>query len=256
MALAPQADISEAISVLSHCIDSGSELDQLTFRRYLKKFENIPDEPTKLMLFGLAYGAVKEYPTAIAFFKDAVSYKDDVVARNYLTFLGRILHFEMYREESERLAKEYNSFPLCIRARNAAYADGNGELSLFFTRKAISLTSDDKTVRRLEMEAKHHIGSLDKFASLSGLSSRELQELSRSVTDVARKHGVLSIATEFYVSSDNHDLAIINDVLTMNEDLISDMDIEIACALAMNEKYSDKNVSAWYRGRENVGHTI
>lgn len=258
MALAPQKELKEAMQILSHHIDEGIELDQLTFRRYLKKFENIKDEPLKLMLFGLVYGAAKKHAEAIPFFKESVKYKDDVAARNYLTYLGRTHQFEMYRDESERLAKEISSFPLCIRARNAAYSDGDVQLSLFFARKAIALTSDPDVIRNLKMDINNHMHSLNEFIANSGLSSEEIKDLSRRISSVARRYNVLSISTEFYVSADGHDLAIINDVLNMDDDVISDMDIEVACEIAMLEKYSDKNITAWFRGRdrENVGYTI
>ncbi|MEH5098992.1 hypothetical protein PO486_13990 [Atlantibacter hermannii] len=249
MALAPQKDINEMLGVLTHHIDNKIILDDFTLRRFIAKAEKIPDDPIKLMALGLAYGAAGQHQTAIDYFKEAVKYHDDVSARNYLSYLSHTGEYELYREEAIRMAKEIVSLPLYIKARNAAYADGDPELTLFFARKVLSVMGDDKERESVELEQRVKEAALKNFIDATNLKTSEISKLTRSIAHVAKKYDVLAVAQDFYTTEDG-DAAVICDVLCFDANVISDMDIDVATELAMNETFSDKNITAWFRGRD------
>lgn len=256
MPASPQKHINDALIELFQHIDTGVELDKFTRKKYLETFEKIPDVSQKLMMIALTYGASREYQEAITVFKEAVKYKEIGTIINYLTFLSKINYFELYFEETIRLAKEVNSLRLCTGARNAAYSSGNLELARFFSRKGMSLIQDDDARRDFEMDTDLHLKKLNHFIDVSGLSAEKMAEITMLVSKIARDHDVLTHSNEFYVSSDAQDLAVICTVLTEDADLIADMDIDVATTLAMNEELSTFGITAWYKGIEQPEATV
>ncbi|WP_038155813.1 hypothetical protein [Trabulsiella guamensis] len=248
MALAPINKLNETLEMLTSRIDDGCDLDVFTFNRVVSSARKIPDEPLKLMLLALAHGAAGKHDDAVNFFKQAVVYRDEIIARNYLSYLSHTGQYELYREEAVRLAKEIVSKTLSIRARNATYADGDSELSLFFARKALSMVGDDRERAIMEREVMNRTQALDRFVEVTRLSTAEISTLTRAVVNVAKKHDVLAVSHDYYTGSDG-DAGIICDIFCEDADLISDMDIEVATELAMNEMFADKNITAWFRGR-------
>ncbi|CAH6101078.1 hypothetical protein [Citrobacter koseri] len=248
MALAPLNKVNEMLEMLTSHIDERRELDTFTLKRVVTSASKVPDEPTKLMLLALAHGAAFKHEDAVGFFREAVAYRDETVARNYLSYLSHTGQYAMYRKEAVRLAKDITSLSLFVRARNAAYADGNGELSLFFARKAITMIGDNSERERMELEVSSKSQALDRFLDATGLSTSEMSTLTLSVVAVAKKHEVLAVSHDYYTSADG-DAAIICDVICDDDELISDMDIEVATELAMNGLFAEKNVTAWFRGR-------
>lgn len=90
--------------------------------------------------------------------------------------------------------------------------------------------------------------ALDAFISVTDLSTNEISLLSRTIANVAKNYGVLAISHD-YVASPEGDAGIVCDVLCEDADMLSDMDIDVATEIAMNEVFAGKNVTAWFRGR-------
>lgn len=256
MALAPKKGLQETLDLLTTCIDEGDVLDAFTLRRVVSSANSLPDEPTKLMVLGLAYGAAGDNEHALAYFKEAIKYRDDIIARNYLSYLSHTGQHDLYRDECVRLAREIVSFPLYLRARNASYADGDGELSLFFARKALSMVGDENERAKMEMEIHEKNSALNRFIDTTRLSTHEIAELTRMVANIANSFDVLAVSQDYYTG--DGDAAIICDVVCTDAGILSDLDIEIAMSLAMNESFSARNLTAWYRGRsrEEVAGTL
>ncbi|MBL6345315.1 hypothetical protein JNB34_02180 [Escherichia coli] len=248
MSLALYSKLNETLEMLTSRIDEGQQLDAFTLKRVVSEAGKIPDEPVKLMVLALAYGAAHQHVEAVGFFQEAVAYRDETVARNYLSYLSHTGQYELYREEAVRLAREITSLALCIRARNAAYADGDGELSLFFARKALSMIGSESDRESMESDIMEKKRALDTFISVTDLSTNEINLLSRTITNVAKNYGVLAISHD-YVTSPDGDAGIVCDVLCEDADMLSDMDIDVATEIAMNEIFAGKNVTAWFRGR-------
>ncbi|WP_293649396.1 hypothetical protein [uncultured Pantoea sp.] len=210
------------------------------------------------MFLGLAYGAAKQNDKAIRFFKAGAECGDDRVVINFLTYLSHTGQYDLYREESLRLARRYENNPrILILARNASYADGDGELSMYFARRLMSMLPDgpDKDAAQEDVEMKN--AQLAKFIEATDLDTSQISELTRMVANLTKKYGVIAVSHDYYTSPDGS-AAVICDVFCEDTDVLSDMDIDIATELAMSEFFVDKNVTAWYRGkkREEVPYTV
>ncbi|HGW4305859.1 TPA: hypothetical protein ACNIEN_001954 [Klebsiella pneumoniae] len=243
-----QFKVEELADEIMQYFENKTILDPFTLRTILEKADRIPDDTTKKMIMGFAYGAAGNHDEAMAFFKDAIdSGKGDLPAINYLSYLGNAGYHVLHRQEAIKLARNSNSFHLYIIGRNAAYADGDGELSLFFSRNALSMISDHNRREAMEKDVQRKNDELNRFINVTGLGTEQIAEMTRAVVDVASKYKVLAPSHEYYTSSDN-EAAVICNVICQDEDVIADMDIEIATQLAMNDSFSDKNLTVWFRG--------
>ncbi|EHV1520690.1 hypothetical protein U7Q55_005064, partial [Salmonella enterica] len=102
MSLALHSKLNETLEMLTSHIDEGQQLDAFTLKRVVSGASKIPDEPVKLMVLALAHGAAHQHSEAVGFFREAVAYRDEAVARNYLSYLSYTGQYELYREEAVR----------------------------------------------------------------------------------------------------------------------------------------------------------
>lgn len=249
--------LNENIELLTSYIENGIELDAFTLKGIVNMAESIDHEPAKMMLLGLAYGAAKKREQAVEFFKAGCELGDDRVVINYLSYLSHTGQYDLYRDETIRIARLYDGSPKILGfARNSSYADGDGELSLFFFRKMLSMLPEgpvkDDELGSFEMKK----NKLDQFIEATKLETSDITILTRMIANMTAKYGIIAVSHEYYTSTDGS-AAIICDVLCDDSDVISDMDIDIATELAMSEFFCSQNVTAWYRGRrrEEVLHT-
>lgn len=201
---------------------------------------------------GFVYGAAGRGEDAIDNFKKGAAFKNASIARNYLAYLSRARYYELYRLESIRIAKEISDYRLFIRARNAAYASGDIDLSYFFAKKAIAMVREDTERQQLLEEFDMHKERIEKFQKISGLVQSEIEKFTLLVVNVTHKFNVTAVAHDFYSSVDSTDAAVICDVKCDDPDTLADMDIEIATEIAMSDLFSLKNVTAWYRAADDL----
>ncbi|MEI7174761.1 hypothetical protein [Pectobacterium carotovorum] len=250
--------LKEATIQLTSHIENGVELDRFSLRSAVSFAETLEDDALRLMLLGLAYGAAKQNDKAISFFKAAADYgDDDRVVINFLSYLAHTGQCGLYRDESIRLARIYENNPRILRlARNASYADGNGELSLYFARRVLAMMPDGSEKDAMQEDVDLNNDQLARFIEATNLETAKISELTRMVANLAANYNVIAVSHDYYTSPDGS-AAIICDVICENSDVISDMDIDIATKLATSEFFVDKNVTAWYRGRkrEEVSYT-
>ena len=218
----PQKRAIEKLGLVFNHIDNLTKLDRFTFEQMLKDSEYLDDEPTMYMVKALAYGAYQDNQNALKYFDIAMKYGDISVAKNYITYLTKTLQFKLSYKKSIELANKYDNQYLTFVARNIAYSFADIKNSSLLTEKLVKL---------------HGNVNLDQYPYL---------DFSQPLTELE----VFMKSSEFYTSSDNNDFAVIVSVTTSDPDVLSDMDIEIACALAENNDLSDKNVTAWFRSDE------
>lgn len=242
--------LTEAIIKLTSCIEDGVVLDPFSLKRAVSFADTLDDDALRLMLLGLAYGAAKQNDKAISFFRAAADCGDDRAVINYLSYLAHTGQYGDYRDESVRLARHYENNPRVLRlARNASYADGDGELFLYFAHRAMAIMPDGPEKDAMKEEVDLKKDQLARFIEATDLETSQISELTRMVTCLTKKYDVIAISHDYYTSPDGS-AAIICDVICVDSDVISDMDIDIATELAMSEFFVDKNVTAWYRGRK------
>lgn len=260
MPIAPKQDIEEIQIELVNFIENDEILDKFSLRRFLRVADSIGDMPTRLMIRGLAYGAAAQHDDAVDNFKRAVECHHTIAALNYLAYLGRTGNHRLHRDESIRIGRAFDDPRAYVRARNAAYADGDYELSLFFARKWLAAFGDSQpnARRMMEEEVNVRMNDLENFIEVTCLATAEITALSMLVANTAKEHGILAISHDYYTSTDKSEAALVCDVLCTDIKVLADLDIELATAIAMNETFNDKNVTAWYRGktRDEVANKI
>lgn len=240
----------ETIEILTSHIEQGKELDAFTLKRSVATADRLEDGAMRYMLLGLAYGAAGQSGKAVECFKSGVEYGDDRVVINYLSYLSHTGQYAIYRDESVRLARRYENSPRVLRlARNASYADGDGELSLYFARRVLAMLPDGSEKDTMQGDVDLKNAQLAKFIEATHLETSRITELTRMVANVTSKYGVIAVSHDYYTGPDGS-AAIVCDVICNDSDVISDMDIDIATELALSDFYVSRNVTAWYRGRK------
>ncbi|GEM_PF-2669772 len=236
--------------MLASHIEHGTELDAFTLKRTVTAAERLDDAASKWMLLGLAYGAAKQKEKAVEYFRLGAECGDDRVVINFLSYLSHTGQYNLYRDECIKLARRYENSPRILRlARNASYADGDGELSLYFARRALAMLPDGPEKSALQEEVDLRNAQLSAFIEVTNLETSRISELTRMVANTTTKYHVIAVSHDYYTSPDGS-AAIICDVICDDPDIISDMDIDIATELAMSEFYVTRNVTAWFRGRK------
>jgi len=252
MELAANTNLKETFTMLVSMIERREKLDDVALRRLLRGVSRLPDESIKLMFSGFAYGAARNHMMALSHLKESAAYHNEMVIKNYLSYLGNTGEYRLYTDETIRLAREVSSLRLAVQARNAAFNDGNGELALFFGRRAMSMIGDDDERDTMEKDILSRKQVLDNFIETTKLTTAEISRLTISVSEVAKKHSVLVVMQDFYTGSDG-EAAIICDVICDDDNVISDMDIDVATEIATNDVFAGKNITAWFRGRSSEG---
>ncbi|QHP58533.1 hypothetical protein [Pectobacterium carotovorum] len=242
---------------IKNYLDNGITLDRFTLRNLMGEIKNIPNIPEKLMVTALAHGAAGSHKEAVSNFKCATKYKDELVAINYLAYLAIAGDYELYLIESVRLAREIISMELYANARNATYMDGDSEISSFFAQKAILMMSGNDR-KEMEDEVRKRMQKLNSFAEVTKFSKKDISKLSNIVFGIAKKYSVNMFSCEFYTDFDGAEAAVIGDVICMDSDILSSMDIDVATEIAIDPLFSDKPITAWFRGadRKKLGDDI
>lgn len=242
--------LTETVEILTSHIENGTILDTFTLKRAVATAERIEDDALRLMLLGLAYGASGQKDKAVGYFKAGSECGDDRIVINFLSYLSHTGQYDLYRDEAIRLARRYEGSPRVLRlARNASYADGDGELSLYFSRRVLAMLPEGSEKDSMQEDVNLKNAQLAAFIEATDLETSRISELTRMVANVTTKYGVLAVSHDYYTSPDGS-AAIICDVICTDSDVISDMDIDIATELAMSDFYVSRNVTAWFRGRK------
>ncbi|EBZ2142371.1 hypothetical protein D8R48_17895 [Salmonella enterica subsp. enterica serovar Newport] len=242
----PKSNLSEFMVHLISYIDDGETLSEFDYHSSMRYASTISDISVSLTLKALASGAANKIDDAIAFFEEAVSFGDEMAARNYLTFLQRKCRYNLYLEVTSRVAKKINSFELSLRARNAAYSIGDAELSLFFARKAASFIVDDSSVRSFMADSEQKNRHLEEFMTMSGLTQDNVTSMVLLASKIAEKYNIPFTGTSYYMGGDREDHAIIMNVYCKEPVSFAEMDIELACSVAMSESFLHYRGTAWF----------
>ncbi|EFP0252760.1 TPA: hypothetical protein LC430_004765 [Salmonella enterica subsp. enterica serovar Duisburg] len=242
----PKSNLNEFMVHLISYIDDGETLSEFDYHSSMRYANTISDIGVSLTLKALVSGAAGKVEDAIILFEEAVSFDYEIAARNYLTFLQRKCRYDLYLDVAPRVARKINSFELSLRARNATYSIGDSELSLFFARKAASLIVDDSFSRSFMTDSEYKTRHLDEFMTVSGLTQDNITSMVLLASKIAAKHNQPFTGVSYYIGSDRTDLAIIMNVYCKETASLAEMDIELACSVAMNESLLHYKGTAWF----------
>ncbi|EKH6498475.1 hypothetical protein SGI36_19420 [Providencia rettgeri] len=246
----PQKRAIEKLELILNCIDSMEKLDRFTFEQILKDSDHLEDESIMYMIKALAYGAYQDNENALSYFNIAMRYDNVNVAKNYITYLTRTLQFNLSYKESIDIANKYDNQYLTFMARNIAYSFADIKNSSLLAEKLVKLHPDADMTKHPYLDFSQPLAELEVFMKSGNISESDARWIVEKASEVAANKKIRCVSSEFYSSSDKNDFAIILCVTTSDPDILSDMDIEIACALAENSNFSEKNVTAWFRSNE------
>lgn len=246
-------NLNEMLEYVTSYIGSGSLLSEFEYYAYMKLSDTVPDESRQLVTKAFVSGAAGKTEDAIAFFEKSILFQDEFADRNYLAYLLRTCRYDLYNEVVFRVAKVRNSYELCRYARDAAYASGDVEYGLFFARKATSLIIGDVAKRGFMAQSENNAKLIESFMSLSGLSQKDISALTMTGVEIAKEKSIPFTGVEYYISSDLMDLAMIMYVFCDDIEVMTDMDIDLACTLAGSKHLAHYKGTAWFRTSKNMG---
>ncbi|CDG99554.1 hypothetical protein [Xenorhabdus bovienii] len=248
----PQYRISEKLSIILESIDKNEKLDIFTFKQAIKDADVVQEEPIKLMLKALAYGAYQDNSSALKYFERALKYQNAQVVKNYITYLSRTFQFELYLKESIRLANQYNDKYITFLGRNVSYNFSDIKNASLLADKLVKLYSNVDYEEFPILDFSQNINELEVFMSASAISESDAKWIISKAYEIAANHKIMCVSTEFYTSPDKRETAIIFYVKSDDNDVISDMDIEIACNLSIREDLSQMDITAWFKSSDGL----
>ncbi|EKF5023967.1 hypothetical protein OZO98_001750 [Salmonella enterica] len=249
----PKNNLNEVMEYVVSCIDNRTLLSEFEYHSYMRLSDTIPDDSRQMVSKALVSGAAGKAEDAITFFEKSIMFRDEFADRNYLAYLLLICRYDLYREVVFRVAKSRDSCELCREARDAAYAAGDVECSLFFARKAASLIAGDAARRGFMAQSENNTEMLESFMSHSGLSQEDISALTMTGVKVAKEKNIPFTGVEYYISRDCVDLAMIMYVFCDDIEVMADMDIDLAYTLAVSEQLAHYKGTAWFRTSKKEG---
>lgn len=247
-------DTEELHGILEHSLKTRQILDEHSFRRLLKKAEQLPDDIERLRYTALCYAASGNYKTANDLFSDAIrKYSSETIALTFLIYLAESGQHKLYRDYSVIYAEEIPTISIKMRGMHSAYAKGDPDLSLKFASQILSMMTEPSEKATFAHIVGKRTNQLRNFLKASQLNSEKMEELGLLVVKIANSFNVRAIDQEYYVESDTNTSVLICTVVCDDASLIADMDIALVTEISLNEKFSSDNLTAWYRGEKSDG---
>ncbi|MBN5198750.1 hypothetical protein JY494_04420 [Serratia marcescens] len=243
----PQSKSGEIQDTLTDYINRGERIDQFTFIRVMKDIKLLPDTVSVIMCTALAYGADKQFELAKDWFIEGLQYGDVQLARNYLAFLARTSHNELHKKEALRLGYIFKEPNILWLASSAAILAGDDERVSEFSERHASLY-DGEEAREILQDGEMSASIINRFKSLSGLTSPEIDRISDVMAGIATRYNLGMIGADYYLDECGIDSAYVGMIHGNDPDVISDMNLDLAFALAENELLDGKKATAWFRG--------
>lgn len=218
-------------------------IDNEEFEKFWAESRHLP-EPDQSYVKALAYAAKHDQENALQWFNSALTYDDSTIAMNYLAYLGRSAQNYLHRIETLRLEKFYGVPTIRRVARNACFGVGDCRGVKVYSRKLAALRDGEDRKKILD-EGDYMCNIIDNFKRATSFSSNDIEELNKLAEGIANQHGVACYEVNYFIGGEG-DNAYILGANTDDIDLITDMNIELACAMT-DEKYIGKPVTSWFR---------
>ncbi|MFD2021165.1 hypothetical protein ACFSKS_04700 [Pseudocitrobacter faecalis] len=86
------------------------------------------------------------------------------------------------------------------------------------------------------------------FKRTSGVTDDQFKDIAVRVIGVAHNHKVKPVSLSFYSVPEEKTSSYVMTVDTLDPDVLSDMNLDIAFSLAENDELIGKNFSVWFEG--------
>lgn len=236
---------SELIDILA----SKTQISEMQYYRYLKDIEKLRDSSSEDYLKALANGAYGKKDAAVAFFEEAAKQGGELVAQNYIVYLSDYGTYREVQDVVNRFAGRYISRTMFGHAWETNLFMGDIDAALYFAERLISI-ADEKEAEMVTDRAASALAQTTQFKQFSGVSDDEFKDIANRVVDVMDSHGVSPVALSFFSIPEEQTSSYVMTVDTVDPDVLSDMNLDIAFSLAENDSLIGKPFSVWFEGSQ------
>ncbi|HCA0685134.1 TPA: hypothetical protein MNM99_003593 [Citrobacter freundii] len=243
----PALKANEISSELIDILASKTKISEMQFYRYIKDIERLKDSASEDYLKALANGAYGRKDTAVAFFEEAIKQKNVVIAQNFVVYLNDYGTYREVHDAANRLVAHFNNPTMLSHAWETNLFMGNVDKALYYAERLIGMM-DEKEAEMVKHLAATALAETTLFKRTTGISDIELQDIASRVIDVIDSYKVSPLALAFYSVPEEKTSSYVMTVDTLDPDILSDMNLEIAFSLAENEDLIGKPFSVWFEG--------
>ncbi|EOX9504191.1 TPA: hypothetical protein MC588_004404 [Citrobacter amalonaticus] len=238
---------NEISNELVDILANKTELTEMQFYRYIKDIEKLHDNSSEDYLKALANAAYGRKDAAVAFFEESLKQNNSLIAQNYIVYLNDYGTYTEVYEAVERLVDRFYTPTMVDHAWETNLFTGHIDKAIFYVEKLINMV-DEKEADMLKNLAANALKQSRLFKRTTGISDHEFQDIAKRVVDVMDNHKVSPIAISFYAVPEEKTSSYVMSVNTLNPDVLSDMNLDIAFSLAENDGLIGKPFSVWFEG--------
>ncbi|GKJ27968.1 hypothetical protein NUKP24_21040 [Klebsiella variicola] len=245
----PQA-MPKANQISSELIDilaSKNRISEMDFYRYIREIEKLRDFESEDYLKALANGAFGRKDEAVAFFEEAVKQDIDIVAQNYVVYLNDYGTHREVLNVVNRFAEKFRSRTMLGYAWETNLFMGDIDKAMYYA-EIYAKSADEEEAEAMRHAAETALEKSNLFKRNSGLTDSEYSDIAYRVMDVVDSKGMNPIELDFAFIPEENISAYIMTVNTLDSDILSDMNLDIAFSLAENDDLLGKNFSVWFKG--------
>ncbi|HAX9726174.1 TPA: hypothetical protein JS159_004242 [Serratia marcescens] len=246
--ISPVEKTNEISRELASFIDDGRLLKPLEFRRYLREIEKIKSGGQYDYLMAMVNGANGSHAAAMEWFERALRHRDPVIAENYLVYLSKNFKYIDYIRESLALTQEFpGNIDICRKALKGMMfsCDINGVKRFSCELSRMLPAREGESVM---VQASKVVEQAEKFASNAGMDNEDLTALSNILLHIAEQAKTPYSKLTYFSMAEEGANALIFHVNTDDSDLLSEMNFDLAMALASDDRFIGKKFSSWFRG--------
>ncbi|HCZ9310117.1 TPA: hypothetical protein O4G90_001807 [Citrobacter amalonaticus] len=243
----PALKANEISGELIDILASKSQISEMQFYRYLRDIEKLNDSASEAYLKALANGAYGRKDDAVAFFKEALKQNNSLIAQNYVVYLSDYGTYSEVHEAVSGLVEQFHTKLLVGSAYESNLFTGNIDKAIYYVKKLISMV-DEKDADMLKSLASTALKRSTLFKQTTGISDSEFQDIAKRVVDVMDSYKVSPIAVSFFAVPEENMSSYVMAVNTLDVDVLSDMNLDIAFSLAENDSLIGKPFSVWFEG--------
>lgn len=234
---------SELIDILA----SRGSISEMQYFRYLRDIEKLRDSASEDYLKALANGAFGRKEAAVAFFEEALKQNNVLIAQNYIVYLNDYGNFREVEQVVNRLVERYNTPTMLSHAWEANLFLGRIDKALNYAERLISMV-DEKEAELVKHLAATALAQSTMFKTATGMTDQEFEDIANRVVDIMANYKVGPVAMSFCSIPEERTSSYIMAVKTVDTDVLSDMNLDIAFSLAENDSLIGKPFSVWFEG--------
>lgn len=238
---------SQISNELIDMLMSRMSVSEMEFYRYIRDIEHLNDKAAEDYLKALANAVYGRKEVAIAFFEEALKQNIDIIAQNYVVYLNDYGSYRQVQELVDRLVMQYRSKTMLGHAWETNLFMGEVNKAISYAEDFIKIV-DAKEAEAMKQVAASALAETTLFKKNTGISDDDYVDIAVRVVDVMDAHRVSPVALSFHSIPEENTASYVMSVNTLDADILSDMNLDIAFSLAENDSLAGKKFSVWFEG--------